>query len=146
MALALKPGTELRLRVSTAGKAGTELLRLRITQTPKGYDLGLLSGLAEIEGRVIGKYPSECEVWAAVAILASTWPDSPALPVAAQYELAMLLVVHGAGKVLTSLLYPSSTELWAGMADYAAGRQADIALAMIPAQEEHRGRGGRDRQ
>jgi hypothetical protein len=144
--LVVKRGDEYRLRISTAGKGGAEHLRLRVTQPRVGYDLGLLSAVPGIKGRVIGEFRTEPELWAAIASLASTWPATPPLPPAGQYELATLLAILGIpGKVLDSHLYSTEAELWAGLADHAAGRQADLALAML-ALEENAARGSRERR
>jgi len=137
----LKPGTELHLRIGTSLAKAPELLRLRIARAGAGVELGLFSGVSTIEGRVIGSYFAELDLWAAVAIFASGWDGAP-LPVAPQFELAMVLFVVGAGsRVLTSLRFASERDLWAGLADYAAGRQADIAMLAMQQEERDRYRG-----
>lgn len=137
----LKPGTELHLRIGTVLAKASELLRLRIARAGAGVELGLYSGVPTIEGRVIGEYLAELDLWAAVAILAAAWDGAP-LPSSPSFELAMVLVVVGAGsRVLTSLRFSTERELWAGLADYAAGRQADIAMLAMAQEERDRYRG-----
>lgn len=141
----LKPGTELHLRIGTSLAKASELLRLRIARAGTGVELGLYSGVPTIEGRVIGSFFAELDLWAAVAIFAAEWDGAP-LPASPSFELAMVLVVVGAGsKVLTSLRFASERELWAGLADYAAGRQADIAMVAMQQEERERYRGSGSR-
>lgn len=145
MALVIRPGDEYRLRVTLGSKPSPEL-RLRITQDRGAYDLALLSSMPGITNRALGSFGSESQLWAGIAVLAVQWPSTgQPLPESNVYVLALLLAIVGGASTRTmdSHRFATEAELWAGLADYAAGRQADIAMSMLAAMEESEGRRGR---
>lgn len=69
--------------------------------------------------------------------------DAKPGPRKGQFDLVVTLVV--AGKIehqLDALRFNSEAELWAGLAEFAAGKLADLALEMH-AREENESRSGR---
>lgn len=142
MALVIQKGDELRLRVTRSSKARDELLRFRITMERGIYEVGLLSGVREIEGRVIGAFRTELDLWASIADVAAS-PRSSLVLARGPFDLATVLVVLGsAAKVRDSARYTTEPELWAGIADHAASRQADLAMEAMT-QEERNDRSSR---
>ena len=139
MALALKAGDELRLRIS----APKPVLAFRIIPSDSGYDLALSSKIPGAPSRALGHHATEAAVWSAVAKLAECWPmEAAPLPDATAYELSLVLVIAGdVAKTLESQRFDSALEVWKGLADYAGGRQADIALASA-GREENASRSG----
>ena len=140
MALTLKPGDELRLRVS----APSPVLALRIGPAPKaGYTLALSSKVHAIPGRSLGHHATEADVWGAIAKLTACWPvDVAPLPEAPHYDLSLVLVIEGTPvRTMEQQRFGAQPELWAGLADYAAGRQADLALEMAGREENAARRG-----
>jgi hypothetical protein len=140
VALTLKPGDELRLRVS----APTPVLALRIGPAPKaGYQLSLSSRVHGIPDRPLGHHATEAAVWGAIAKLTACWPvDVAPLPEAPYYDLSLVLVIEGTPvRTMEQQRFGSQAELWAGLADYAAGRQADLALEMAGREEDASRRG-----
>ena len=129
----------MRLRISTP----KPVLAFRILPSDGGYDLALSSKIPGAQSRALGHHATEAAIWSAIAKLAECWPmEAAPLTDAPAYELSLVLVIAGdVAKTLESQRFDSSLEVWKGLADYAGGRQADIALASA-AREENASRSG----